>query len=513
MRAMLVAPAKTQLPLLPDGVTVRLVRDDGLTEFDYPSSSGVILLLARPEFVTDINELLQCAYEETSTEKACAFVPSSEESKHVLSTAAAAYAFDAKAVHLAGGLDSRLTPDAMGMDMLFRLAARAVETQTVPSTLIRESPSFLFSSYLTVFSRNLTSTTQLRFLAPLFLGLIDQPLRDSGVDTAALDLQRSPGNDDIPKLSVPAQAFSGAQLVRTWLDDLPMLEDGKVIIAKSRRLPDTVLVGLDDFVEEMWVASSIPHDKQVFLRQAFADISRPREVNTLFVIPSDDHNAVERLETLYRAYGQPAFLYDTSTGKVSYRENPDGEWAEASSRLKEAQQCAAAYLIASHTREVPWLQSSSGVIILDVTTSSLLDDLCHDHSGYGRGDALLGAQATMMNETFGHVDHVIVRDSQQRDFVLGALIAIQRLNQHTYDEDFSLSNLVACENGTRAAIKALSRPCRPFERVNNSEEYERTIFDSAARADRSMTDIIHNIGERVGNTAKGFETRLKGVRR
>ncbi|MDK6598614.1 hypothetical protein QP226_10255, partial [Aerococcus urinae] len=78
------------------------------------------------------------------------------------------------------------------------------------------TPDLDTTDYLRILTKNLSPAYQLEFLAPLFTALIDHPIRSSEVDTAALDLARRPGNDDVPSLPVPSTTFSGAQVVRDW---------------------------------------------------------------------------------------------------------------------------------------------------------------------------------------------------------------------------------------------------------------------------------------------------------
>lgn len=66
-------------------------------------------------------------------------------------------------------------------------------------------------------------------------------LADSGTDTTTLDLQRSPGGDDIGDLRVPTRGLVGAYAVDGALDNLSDARGVRNYIQRVRRVPDVAL--------------------------------------------------------------------------------------------------------------------------------------------------------------------------------------------------------------------------------------------------------------------------------
>jgi len=93
----------------------------------------------------------------------------------------------------------------------------------------------------------------------------------------------------------------------------------------------------------------------------------------------------------------------------------------------------------------PWLRDTHKVVVADVYDPMHLEQLEQGHEAQGergRYDAVRGATATL-NEQLRRADLVLCASAKQRDFWLGALGALGRINAVVYDGDPSLRRLLA----------------------------------------------------------------------
>ncbi len=513
MRVFLIVPPTYDAPpaltkAFGDNVVIRPARSKGQKHSNLelsPEPEGIVVVLAEPSLMDlkQISTFFRQCKEAVGAQQAVAFVPASEL-KPVLSTAAAAYAFDAKAIHLAGGLDSSLSIHALGLDAQLRLAGRAVPTRKLGSSAVTGIPQVAFADYLTVLSKNLTSQVQAPYLAPLFTGVIDHSLRSTGTDTSALDLQRSPGGDDVPSLEHAPEAFAGAQAIRSWGESLKGLEDTKFITSEARRIPDRRLPYLHAFIDEVWASTGISPSTRAMLESAFDDLKQTDIPEIVFAAHSDDSEALARISAITNAMTEAVFWWDPTLQVL--KENHEGQWVESTHTLKiVAKASCIVYLVGATIREVPWIATSPSILIADFTTTDVTNALEREWVGHSSVGAFKGAQAENLSETVNRADHVVAKSIEQRDFLLGVLVAGMRLNQYTYDEDPSLNSLISIEDGTAAACNSIARPVHPFERVKTTPEYEKSPYGQLASGSESMKDTIKQAPRKVA-------TKLKGIR-
>lgn len=509
MRVLLITPRSFDIPAqllqaLGNPTVLHATQHDTVaTNLELPQAEGIIFLLASPQLVDlalikDLYTYAQAAHAEG---KNVAFVPGQGEEK-VLATAAAAYAFDAKAVHLAGGFDSTLTAVTLGIDMQVRLGGRAHTIVRCGHKAITGIPEVDSLDYLKILTKNLTSTRQAPYLAPLFTGIIDHSLRVTGTDTSVLDLQRSPGGDEIPTLSHPAGALRGAQTIRLWGEALQAIETSKYIVSESRRIPDRRMPYLDAFVDEIWASTGIPSAQRELLELAFSDLA-PTQPSIAVAAPSNSDRALSRLHDVANIITEPLYWWDPH--EVALYEREENGWKESTETIDDiGKAISILYAIESSVREIPWAGHSPCVFISDLSTLNLAEQLTGDWVGLCDAGAFSGSSAQRLYETLLRADHVITDSQVQRDFVLGALAGLHRIDQYTYDEDHSLDTLVSVEQGTSAALNALNRPIHPLGRVRTTPEYERSPFATLAESSQSFVDTIKHAPRRAFNKVKGL---------
>lgn len=514
MRVLLVVPPTFTLPA---AVTDKLGKDAVIRkvpespkqavdlEVPEPESSTVIVL-TDPDAIdaAQLGTLMEQAIGAAAAGQGAAFVPGVGITP-VLATAAAAYAFDGHAVHLAGGLDPNLPLSALGLDTQFRLAGRAVETVSIGSPAVTHPTKLPLSSYLRVLTTNLTSTVQAGYLAPLFAGIVDHSLRATSTDTSALDLQRSPGGDDQPLLEHPSGAFDGAQTLRNWGQSLSTIESVKFVTSEARRIPDRRLPHFDHFIDEVWAATGIDPAQRTMLETAFADVVRSGRPQITFSLRADDEAAMARFKSIATALTEPLYWWDPDTHTLRERPTQESDWSESSSSIESAgHDTAINYVIGVQAREVPWVQTSPSILIADFTTTDLISQLSPEWVGHSTLSPFGGPNTVLFKETILRADSLIAASVTQRDFLLGAMAAVHRLDQYTYDEDPSLASLISIEDGTQAALAAIDRPVHPFEQVRTTPEYKRSPHATLAKSSASFKDSLHNAGAKAKEQLRGI---------
>lgn len=472
-------------------------------------SEGLVLILTEPTLIDghSLGAIVERGIKAAEINQAIAFVPEGTNTTPVLATAAACYAFSAHSIRLAGGLDSSLPIHELGLDAQFRLAGRAVESLKVGSPAVTGVPTLGFSQYLSVMTKNLTSRVQNAYLAPLLTGVIDHSFRTSHMDTSAIDLQRSPGGDEVPDLTYPRGAFQGAQEVRKWGEDLSYLDTSKFITSEARRIPDRRLPNFHSFIDEVWNSTGIPESQRQLLEDAFSDIRTSTVPEIVFVARSDDTEALDRLKSISPLINEPLFWWAPDTQAIMERKSPDSDWYPSPHDLRSlAENTCICYLIGTPVREAPWVSSSPTIVIADFTMVDIESDLKNEWIGHVSANQFKGSSTTLLMETLVSADHVVSSSIQQRDFLLGALSSVMRLNQYTYDEDHSLKSLISIESGTAAALAAIERPVHPFERVQTTPEYEEAPYEKLAKTSESFVQALRTAPERAIE-------KLKEVRR
>lgn len=522
MRIMIVVPQGTVVPTLGEEVVVKEVPRDRPVAFDFLPPEGRFVMVPRPQQVASLAQLVAEARALPSEQIAVAFVPQGQDEGAVLATATAAYAFDAQKLHLAGGLDATIPFDAMCLETMIRLAGRTYQPCTVACSAVKERATFDVPTYLMAIGRNFDATTQTRYLTPLVMATVLAPLHDSGIDPYALDLQRTPydpqaltymslygadegedGGPEVPVLSAPKGAFSGAQAIREWLDNVGGMTIGRAFITRFRRLPDARLAGVEEFFDEAIRATGLADERIALLKASFAELAANAPCPLAFVI-SDKPQAFARMQAIRTQVEGPALYAIEGTETAFESAGPTDAWHACSRAASDCmREATVIYLVDSSARAFIDLKNSPSILIADYSCTDIVASLQEDALIPALPVPSIGFGITALNETFLRADRIIAADDEQRDFLLGALVGLGRLNQYTYDEDFSLGSLVQIEEGTVTALLAIEKGAHPFDTVYSANEWEQTPFDAAVppepepaeeapKADPSLTQRAKN---------------------
>lgn len=321
---------------------------------------------------------------------------------------------------------------------------------------------------LTMIDTDLAMPLRGRLLSVAQVVAIAGSLDSSGTNTAVLDLQRSPGGDDVGDMVVPARGLAGSVGVDAALDDLAETRGVRKTIQDTRRVPRHLLLPLlrkalptllsptgDDPAAALETASLMGLDQLLDDRLRVLTVCSDAE-------PSDRRCRVLSEELKGHVSHRIA---RTSTGIVSddTRELPG--WT--------ADQVAWADVIVLEgvtLDDAPGAASSGLPLVADLTTL--------DVTGWLMNGPRTRYRAQALDDLISRADLVLAADPVQRDVLLGALAGTERINAEVYDDDPSLASLISidpdgsllaayCLNPARAAdasaSKRLVTPPRPSD--------------------------------------------------
>jgi glycosyltransferase involved in cell wall biosynthesis len=135
-------------------------------------------------------------------------------------------------------------------------------------------------------------------------------------------------------------------------------------------------------------------------------------------------------------------LLSTSASSL---EHPDFDVAYAStSQMRAHEQWADVVVFQGHLlASVPWMKDSGKIIVADIYDPMHLEQLEQGKELPTEGRFLESASVVgVLNEQIERADFMVCASNKQRDFWLGQLAAVGRINPATYDDDASLRSLL-----------------------------------------------------------------------
>jgi GT2 family glycosyltransferase/glycosyltransferase involved in cell wall biosynthesis len=272
----------------------------------------------------------------------------------------------------------------------------------------------------------------------------------AGLDASSLDLQRSPGGDDVGTLDVPKMALCGPFAIDYFVDQFPSLLKSRRDLQGLRRRTDRELFPL--FREVIEPAYGMPSylAAHELLIEAFGIVEHFTARHRILVVTGEpllDRMAGPAIRAweIAKALAPEHEVRLASTGgaKVSH---PDFEVVSAGgSALRELTDWADVIIFQGFLLEAaPWLTGSSKIIVADVYDPFHLEQLEQARDLGSEGRATSVRETTrILNEQLQRADFVLCASGKQRDFWLGQLAGQGRINPTVYDEDRSLDSLIS----------------------------------------------------------------------
>ncbi|NTW38264.1 MAG: glycosyltransferase [Cellulomonadaceae bacterium] len=386
-----------------------------------------------------------------------------DTAKDVLFGTGAAMFVRAELYREVGGFDERFFMFYEDVDLGWRLNLLGHRVRYVPGSVayhrhhvtmkkfgnFRESYLLERNALLSMF-KNYDDESLARALPAAMALAVRRSVARSGVDATSLDLQRSPGGDDVGTMEMPKMALTGPYAIDYFVEQLPTMLETRRDLQARRRRSDRALLPL--FREALEPAYGMPsylaaHDVLV---EAFGIAEHFTARHRILIVtgePIADRMAGPAIRAweIARALAPEHEVRLVSTAGAR-RTSPDFavEYA-AGSGLREPTGWADVIIFQGFLLETAlWVKPSSKVIVADVYDPMHLEQLeqARELGDVGRRHAV-EVTTHALNEQLRRADFLLCASDKQRDFWLGQLAGQGRVNPATYDEDADLSNLLA----------------------------------------------------------------------
>ncbi|WP_034621894.1 glycosyltransferase [Cellulomonas sp. URHE0023] len=269
-------------------------------------------------------------------------------------------------------------------------------------------------------------------------------------DTRVLDLQRSPGGDDEPDVTVPKMALTGPYAIDYLTENIASLAESRASLQSRRRRSDRDLFAL--FRHAIEPAYGYPSYLQAHaelveafgIAEHFVSRQRVLVVTGEPLLPRMAGPAIRAWEIAHvLAPEHDVRLVSTAGCQVTSEEFTVAHVSGRS--LQAATEWADVIVFQGFLLEsAPWLKDSSKIVVADVYDPMHLEQL-EQARDLGVGGRAVAVRETtrVLNDQLRRADFLLCASEKQRDFWLGQLAGQGRINPVVYDEDASLDKLIA----------------------------------------------------------------------
>jgi len=361
-----------------------------------------------------------------------------------------------------GGFDERFFMFYEDVDLGWRLNVLGYRVRYVPESLayhrhhvsmkkygnFRESYLLERNALLTMY-KNLDDVSLAKALPAAMALSIRRSLARTGTDATTLDLQRSPGGDDIGTLEIDKMALTGTYAIDYFVAQLPGLAQSRRDLQARRRRSDRELFPLFRHAIEPAYGFEGYLSAHGDLVDAFGIAEHFVSRHRILVVTGEP--LLERMAgPAIRAYEiakvlapeHDVRLLSTAGARIT---SEDFDVVYTTGRgLREQTDWADVIIFQGFLLEgAPWLKESSKILVADVYDPMHLEQLeqAKDLGPDGR-TASIWRTTRVLNEQLRRADFVLCASAKQRDFWLGQLAGQGRINSAVYDEDESLDSLI-----------------------------------------------------------------------
>ena len=364
-----------------------------------------------------------------------------------------------------GGFDERYFMFFEDVDLGWRLWLAGHRVRYVPQALVRHKhhasmsklgawrEQFLLErNALYTIYKNYDDENLARFLAPALALAVRRGVVLGGDDSSALDLERTPPVPDEPAdATVSRTMLASAYAVDAFVRELGSLHRSREEIQKGRRRGDNELLRL--FGRPMIANIPAPDFVRDFdtVSEAFAvdvPFSRRRRVLVLTPDTLTSRLAGPGIRALHIAAALAAehdvVLATTAGGDLT---RPDVEIRTVTTQpaMAELERWADVLVFQGDLmQKYPVLRTTAKPVVVDMYDPFHLEQLeqAKDLGEDRRRDVVQTATA-VLNEQLVRGDFFLCASVKQRDFWLGQMAALGRLNPAVYDQDETLGSLIA----------------------------------------------------------------------
>ncbi len=383
--------------------------------------------------------------------------------KDVLFGTGAAMFVRASLYRSVGGFDERFFMFYEDVDLGWRLNILGHRVRYVPTSLayhrhhvtmkkfgnFREAYLLERNALLSLY-KNLDDESLAKALPAAMALSVRRSLARTGTDATALDLQRSPGGDDVGTLEISKMALTGTYAIDYFTENLPTLLTSREELQRLRRRPDREIFPLFRHAIEAAYAIEGYNSAHDVLVKAFGIAEHFTSRSRILVVTGEPllermaGPAIRAWEIASALAGEhDVKLVSTAGARVS---SDDFEVLyEVGPKLKKVTDWADVIIFQGFLLEgAPWLVDSSKILVADVYDPMHLEQLeqARDLGEEGRARSIRET-SRVLNEQLARADFVLCASEKQRDFWLGQMAGQGRVNALVYDEDESLDSLIS----------------------------------------------------------------------
>jgi len=388
--------------------------------------------------------------------------PEYNVAKDVLFATGAAMFMPTELYREVGGFDERFFMFYEDVDLGWRLNILGYRVRYVPESLAyhrhhvtmkkfgnyRESYLLERNALMSMY-KNLDEVSLAKALPAAMALAVRRSIARTGTDATALDLQRSPGGDDIGTLEIDKMALTGPYAIDYFVEQLPSLVESRRDLQSRRRRSDRELFPLFRHAIEPAYGFEGYLSAHTDLVDAFGIAAHFVSQHRILVVTGEP--ILERMAgPLIRAWEIARVLspeHDVrllSTAGARVTSEDFGVVYATGQGLREQTDWADVIIFQGFLLDgAPWLKKSSKILVADVYDPMHLEQLeqAKDLGSAGRA-ASIRETTRVLNEQLRRADFVLCASEKQRDFWLGQLAGQGRLNAAVYDEDESLNSLI-----------------------------------------------------------------------
>ncbi|MCW2540744.1 MAG: glycosyltransferase domain containing protein [Frankiales bacterium] len=361
-----------------------------------------------------------------------------------------------------GGFDERYFMFYEDVDFGWRLNLMGHRVRYVPSSLVFHRHHQSMKGYgsfrewyllernaLMTLYKNVQDDTLSRVLAPALALSVRRGLATGEVDSASLDLALGSGGDEETDVLVSKQGLTGAFAVDGFVELLPSLQVTRTQLQQDRTRTDRQLAPLMGKLIE----PALPIERYLrghdALVQAFALTDLFAGRNRVLVVTGDPLTgkmagpAIRAFHIAQElAVGNDVRLLSTSSceiqdaafecGERAYNDlMPDVAWADV------------VVLQGFLLLRAPWIGTTDAIVVVDLYDPMHVEQLEQSRGEDVQARSLnVNATTEVLNDQLTRGDFFICASEKQRDFWLGQLAGMSRLNPRTYDSDPTLRSLI-----------------------------------------------------------------------
>lgn len=389
--------------------------------------------------------------------------PDYDEPKDVLFGTGAAMFVRADLYREVGGFDERFFMFYEDVDLGWRLNLLGHRVRYVPDSVayhrhhvtmkkfgnFRESYLLERNALLTIY-KNYDDESLARALPAAMALAVRRSFARTGTDTSLLDLQRSPGGDDVGTVEVDKMALTGPFAVDYLVDQLPSLLETRRDLQARRRRSDRELFPLFRHAIEPAYAIESYLEAHRVLVEAFGVAEHFVSRHRVLVVTGEP--LLERMAgPAIRAWEIASALapeHDVrllSTAGARVTSDAFEVVHAGGPALRKQTDWADVIIFQGFLLEgAPWLVQSSKILVADVYDPMHLEQLEQAKDLGPDGRAMAIRETTrVLNDQLRRADFLLCASDKQRDFWLGQLAGQGRVNAAVYDEDASLDSLLA----------------------------------------------------------------------